>query len=337
MRLLCFLLLPFFAPAQPGPVKAPGGVWNAAIEQDWVVDMPLDTEQDSGILTLKLLYDEAQNHYIPGHSLEELALWAAAAEKFDFFKDPACTVPMTWMEVLGYPAPYIDPETGEEKMLIGCTDFNVRGVVKAWRLRQTVTGDTRTDTWKTKVQAMAPLMEDRNEDGDSIGLKPMFWFRPVDTRPDMGSDYIVWVKKTANRQEKTRIPLISFQSPRAGQPGSYLRAHFQDVLENRLNTPLFDADNAVLLSPEVRRSLLHRTDTVLNCFPAPDDSTQMFIVESNLMEYVHHLGLWQTWYWNARQQRLHICLDAVAPLEEILNDEGEFRFFKPLFIRRTNQ
>jgi hypothetical protein len=50
---------------------------------------------------------------------------------------------------------------------------------------------------------------------------------------------------------------------------------------------------------------------------------------------IRELRLVQRWYWDERRARLSICLDAVAPLMDVHDDNGNFRYQKPLFYRRV--
>jgi hypothetical protein len=336
MRLFFLLsFLPTLLAAQSAFLKNPDIVWAAEIEQDWSVDFPsLEDEGAAGVTTLKLLRTKESEAYYSSLYLADLVFQAALRGQLPIFKDPECLIPADAFEV--YPDKdtimTFDPETYEEKRRVVYVEPQPFYDFKAWRLRQVLTYRTKTATWHTQVQAIAPLININNERGDSIGTRPLFWFRPDEKRPKLTASPIVWAKRTVNRQAKTQVPIASMKPQKTVGGTPELLLCLQDLVEKRMGIPLHDADGE-LLSIEMRQSMLHRSDTIIHCFSEEPNT----VIRLELLDRVHYLQLLQTWYWDARRHRLSICLDAVAPLSDVLDNEDNFRFRRPLFYQRTRQ
>lgn len=312
-----------------------GIVWTAKVEQDWVLDQySLESEADSGIATLKLYHDPAARCPYTSPFLADLVCAAAASGQLNIYRDAACTIPTDWLQVLGYPVAWTDSVTGEEKMLIGCLDFDPMAI-DAWRVRQTLICRPKSDAWSAHVDAVAPLVIEKNKSGDSIGMKPLFWFKPDDRRPDLNSDRICWAKRSVSLQHKTLIPLTAFQIPVERDSTPALLAHFRRVINQRPDIALYDAENKSELQPEQRQDWLIHTDTIMHCFN--DDYTAPEIIHSDMLAHADHLFLAQTWYWDAHRKGLSICLDAVGPLLDIRDDVGNFLRREPAFYRRVRK
>lgn len=334
-------------------------VWVAETQQDWRIDgLPLDAEADSGITTVKLLIEPPDLSFGQSPFLAELVCNAAALGNMKIYKDPACSIPVDWMQVLGYNEVYVDTATGEELMRIGCTDFDPMAVA-GWRVLQTIALKPDGDQWQLRVRAVAPLVEEKNAEGDSMGMRALFWFEPANECPEPGERRITWAKRMLNIQHGSLISTFQ-ETDEQGAKGKWQRAsgkepgakgneqeakdevvgedfweYWRGLLEKRLQTPLYDASNEVLISETIRPSMLYDYDTILNCFS--DDTTMFSVLRSDLMYNVKNLALIQTWCWEPRRSRLSICTEAVGPLLNVHDDVGNLRFRKPLFIRRIRR
>lgn len=346
------VFLPLFVFSLASAQAQERDVWVAETQQDWRIDgLPLDAEQDSGITTLKLLIEPPDLSFGQSPFLAELVCNAAALGNLKIYKDPACSIPADWIYVLGYQQIYVDSATSEETMKIGCLDFDPTAIA-GWRVLQTIALKTGGDQWRVQVRAVAPLVKEKNAEGDSVGMRALFWFKPADDCPQPDSRHIVWAKQLVNLQQKTLIPTYQESNEHGirgeGQKakGTWQRAkgevvgedfweYWRDLLEKRLQTPLYNASNEVLIPEITRPSMLYDYDTILNCFS--DDTTMFSILRSDLMEDVKNLALLQTWCWEPRRSRLSICTEAVGPLRNEHDNEGNFRFRKPLFFRRIRR
>ncbi len=334
-----FLLLFFAGPlsAQSDFLKNDDVVWAAEIEQDWIVDLlSLENEQDSGVTTLKLLRTRHNDIWWSSAYLADLVFQAALDGHFPVYKDPSCLQPLNIFHA--YPSRdtivTFDPETYEEKLSIAFVEPWPLYDFKAWRLRQVLTYHKKSAGWSTTVQAIAPLITVKNSTGDSIGVRPLFWFRPDNERQNLSSDNIVWAKEMSNRQHATWVPINGGKVVKVTKGFTQPMAHQIQALGNDFERPFYNSGNQKILTQEDRRGLIAKTDTVVT-FDSETYEEKISIVHNALnINSIRHVRLIQTWYWDENKHRLSICMDAVAPLIDVLDNEGNFRYQTPLYYRR---
>ena len=342
MRFLAlFAIFPSLLTAQSAFLKDPDIVWAVEIEQDWIVDVPsLEAEGDLGITTLKLVCTAQNEQYTgwAGLSLGDFVFNAALQEKLAIFKDAHFQMPADMSADVLLPLQdtviTFDPQTYEEKTQIVLSFTPIRDI-KAWRLRQILAYDKKSASWSTHVEAIAPLVQVKNEPEDSFHLRPIFWFKPDNDRQKITSNHVVWAKRTRNVQAKTHVPTQPLPLVKLSYGFQNPLVHLLNVLKTDQKTPFYNAGNEKLLSNIERDSLLTRTDTVI----IDDDyggKVKIINQENNAANF-SQLLLLQTWYWDERRNRLSICLDAVAPLVDVLDYEDNLKFQKPLFYRRSRR
>lgn len=332
--LLAFAFYPFFLSGQTDLLKDPDVVWAVELEQDWQVDLPLETELDKGVTTLKLLCEERYELYKSPPNLSSLVSYSAASGALAIFSDAACTVPINWASLFRFTDNHsFDPESKEEITRVGCMDFDP-DAFKIWRLKQMLAYHQKEATWSTQVMAIAPVMIIKNELGDSIGTRPMFWFRPDNKRQKLSSNQIVWAKRVVNKQPETEIPTIQGPLLKSAAKFPGLLPEIRAVVEHRMEVPLYHGTEDKLLSPDDRSKLIARADTI---YIERSNGQSIDIIYWDILNDLTKLRLVQTWYWDARHNQLSICLDAVAPMRDVKDDVGDFRYSTPLFYRRTRK
>jgi len=341
MRLLLFFfLVPALLPAQSDFLKNPDILRAAEIEQDWVVDIPsLETEWEEGITTLKLLRTENNAGYWSSPYLAELVFEAMTSGKLPVFKDPACTIPVDFLEMISAfkdTVSTFDPETYEEKTQVYYYEPNPLYDFKAWRLRQ-ILAYHKDATWSTSVEAIAPLFLIKNKEGDSLGVRPLCWFRPDNKRQKLTSNNIVWAKQCINKQPKTQVPANPTHPVKITPGFQNPVPHLLGMLENDMKKTFYDTWSNKPLSVSERKSMLAKTDTVVTFDPETYEEKVQVVRNELNPDNIRHLRLVQTWYWDERRHRLSICLDAVAPVIEVLDSQGNFRFLRPLFYWRARR
>lgn len=341
MRLpLLLCLLPLLLGAQSDFLRDPDIVWAAEIEQDWMIDVPCQGDEwEEGITTLKLLCPEQNSRYQTTPFLSELVFRAIEGGKLPVYQDPQCTMPADPLPV--YPGNdtviTFNPVTYQEKVMVVRRIPNPAYDFKAWRLRQILAYHRKSATWSTTAEAIAPLVLARNKHGDSVGMRPLYWFRPGNKRQKISSGQIVWAIRTENRPQKHRV------SPHPSNPVKITDGyrnpvtHLFQVLGRNMKTPFYDSWNEKLLSPAERKAILARTDTIVTYDPETYEEKTAVVQNEISTDNVDMLRLVQTWYWDERRHRLSICLDAVAPSIKVFGFDGGYRYSKLLFFRRARR
>ncbi|MBK7937060.1 MAG: hypothetical protein IPJ82_08170 [Lewinellaceae bacterium] len=341
MRLLLyFFLLPALLSAQSALLKDPDIVWAAEIEQDWMVDIPsLDAEWEYGVTTLKLLRTGQNESNWQYPYLAGLVFVAARQHKLPVFQDAACKVPAD-PELLFQRTDTVvtfNPETYEEMVRIIHNDLNPYETFKGWRLKQILAYHRKSATWTTTVEAIAPVITVRDMNGDSVGTHPLFWFRPESKRQKLTSNSVVWAKSFRSRQAGTYVVIDKTKPVKITEGFQNPVPHLLKVMETDLKKPFYSTlDNKPLTPPE-RMSMLARTDTVVTFDPETYEEKVRVVRNDINADHIKELGLYQTWYWDERRNRLSICLDAVAPIRNVIDSMGNFRYSVPMFLMKTRK
>jgi len=342
--LLLLLLLPTLHAAQSNFLKDPDIVWAAEIEQDWVVDISsLEEEWDKGIITLKQLRSRENELHWSSPYLAELVFEAVQRGDLIVFKDPECKIRTD--AALAYRAMdtvvVFDPVSYEMQVEVVYSPPQPLKDVKAWRLRQILAYHKKSATWSTTVLSIAPLLEVKNWKGDSIGIQPIFWFKPDTKRQKLSSDRIVWAKKTVSgKQPKTEIPANPPNLVKALKGFENPVSHLLKVFQTNMKSPFYDSQGDKLLSLDERKNILPREDTTVSYNWETQEGTIDVEHKGITDSMIQQLRLVQTWFWDDRRARLSICLDAVAPLEEVVyiqyyRKSGGLKYTRPIFYRRA--
>lgn len=338
------LLLLFFAPslfAQSPAPKDPDIVWAAEIEQDWVIDIPsLEDEWNQGVFTLKQLRSRNNELNWSSPYFAELVMEAVQSGKLAVFKDPGCgTLAGDYLDYRGADTIVVfDPVTYDEQVLTVRNPLQPLVDIKAWRLRQVLSYHKKSATWSTTVVALAPLVTIYGIEGDSLDTRPLFWFKPENKSYKLGNERISWAKKTfSGKQAGTEIPANPIKQIKVVPGFENPMAHQLNKLETDRKSTFYDSQGNERLSPEARREMLSKTDTITTFDPETFEEIVHVVPAGIKVGDVNQLRLVQTWYWDARKSRLSIHLDAVAPIEDVYDVRGNFRYPKPLFYRLANR
>lgn len=330
-----FAFLHFLSVAQPVDLNDPDIVWAIALTQDWKIDNPsFESEDKDGLTTLKIL--RLKNYTSP--YLADHVFYAAADGALPIFKDSSCTIPTDIGEAFPGRDTLIsfDPETYEEKIQMVFVEPFPLYDFQCWRVHQILTYHKSSANWRTQVVSLAPMVEVHNYQGDSVGIRPLFWFKTENKCPDLLNNDIIWAKTTENKQEKTRVrtpPDAQVLKVTTGYENPL--KHQERVLIQDAGTVFYNFLNERPLDMSERAELLSSTDTVDVFNPETYDLTRKIVQVNIQMDSIRDLRLIQTWSWDDRRKRLAICLDAVAPLEDVLDEEGKLKYKRALFYRRT--
>lgn len=322
-------------------MKDPDIVWAAEIEQDWLVDIPsLEEEWDKGVITLKQLRTREHELHWSSPYLADLVFEAVLKGDLPIFKDPQCKIRADiFREFPGMDTVItFDPETYEGRIVAVYYRLSPFDQIRAWRLRQVLAYHKKSATWSTSVISIAPLVGAKNIFWDTTNLRPAFWFKPDNKRQKLRSNRIVWAKKTVSgKQPKTEVPPNPANPVKATNGFQNPVSHLFRVLEADMKTPFYDSWGTKLLTPDERKSMLSKTDTIFSYYPGTYEEEVLIVRKEINADSIHQLRLVQTWCWDERRHRLSISLDAVAPLIDVFDGLDNFRYTRPLFYKRARR
>lgn len=143
---------------------------------------------------------------------------------------------------------------------------------------------------------------------------------------------ILWEKRiwrVLDVREKINQPFAAWESP-------LFKILMDAALSGELTVYGTDTDQfKTKLSQEDLEQMLFKTDTILNCFEDMSDDPgalgyQVVKNETN-WEDVKRFRIKEVWYFDTRTSSLQVRILGIAPLIDVLDNEGNFRFEKPLF------
>lgn len=194
------------------------------------------------------------------------------------------------------------------------------------RVRQLLFYRARTADFGLITLAVGPAL--------SNGQVLFWWNVPAEKRadwrklPSLDNPNIHWARRI--RTNNTSPDLKQLHTLK--QPDYAVMPEFLSAARNRASVELFDG-NFKPLSLDGREQIFSRIDTLETFdFEAFEQRivTQPFLLNPDL---ISRLRLVQNWYWDDKRQMLLTRLVAVSPLQEIRDEDGAFRYWKPLFIR----
>lgn len=309
--LLFYCFFPTLLSAQSHFIKDPAIVWAKEIEMDWVVDVSgLEREGEYGIIAHKQMSSHRHGHRQKSPTLANLVFQDAIAGKCPVFSDPECLHP-------------VDTAVFHK---FKCED------VKAWRIREILCYSPKKSSWTAYVESIAPVAVSRNTVGDSVDLKPVFWFRAAKKPVKSSSRHVAWAKTIQSVQQST-----FFNIEEEGKPVKIINGfrypleHQLKVWRSDMRVPFFDASNEKIQTPADRLQM----DTVVTFDPVTYDE-YVTVCHSDIdPSRVKHIRLVHQWCWNAQRSQLSVTLKAVAPMINGWPIQEEFRYYQPLYYSRT--
>lgn len=350
MRITFFLLLlPAFLSAQSRYLNDPDIVWAKSFESDWVLESPSNLEDTYiGATTLKLLRTPANEKIWQMPVLAALVFDAAKNGKLPVYTDPHCTIRANAVQALTYiDSIYtFDPETYEEINKIEQKVVDPYSEVTHWRVRQVLAYHRKKAAWTTHVEAVAPICIRNIWQRDSITgkdtmlvvRKPVFWFKADNQSQKLKKSSIVWAKNIFSREGNTYVPLHEGGNLVKVAAGFHNPVtDLVEVLRSDFKTPFYDYLNDQSLTKTERMQILGKTDTIITYDPETYAETVKVVTNYANPDDIRQLRLVQNWYWDEKNGRLSIHLEAVGVMQDSYDDWGNFRFSRVLFYSRSKK
>jgi len=349
--LLFFALLPIFAEAQYERIlNNPDVIWAAEMDVTYYLRPPLPTDsvQQNDIIFWKNFDPKNRVPYEDGEMLFEKILAAARSGDWPAWQFADTVRQLSVYEVSRQLDSHdtvvtFDPVTLEEqvKMPISVCD---PASFFAIRAKQLLYFDEKKGEFELLTYAVAPMrsMYRYFNSKSSISMERHlfdyvpFWLIMPDfskkkprKQPNINDSNISWaaqIKTLGNSPEPEKMrPFKDFKPP------------VMQVLLDRFRTDaglqVYDAFDAPI-SFEARRSMLFSSDTIVTFDPETYEEKVEITHKELRAENFPRLRLVQNWYWDDRQRRLVIHFQSFAPLFTIFDEQGNYRFERPLFYRR---
>jgi hypothetical protein len=328
LKTLILFLLTFNLEAQVEAIlKDPNIVWAAEFEIDVTIDkrQPLDIVHTNDIGIMKYVWIDNWAFSETENFFSNILFNHLKRDSFDVFEDKNLTKPVDFYRSILRIDPniVIDPITYETKSCRWLTPYESTEVVK-YRVHQILYYNQEEARFLLKSIALAPLVA-VYKDNKLDSLKPLFWFKTENNRPDISQKSIIWAQKfkhNINLNEVSVLKNTLNQSP---------FVHQFEIYNTDEKTPFYSPIYATINPMEDNIPISIRE----NFISVMDTSKGNIVVFKMTADSIKKLRMIEEWFWDKDTKKLMIHLAATAPLFPVKDDAGNFLFDKALFYRKT--
>ena len=222
------------------------------------------------------------------------------------------------------------PETFEEQLSIVRSEKPLNAT--SYRVRQVWFYNAKNNILNSQIVGITPLVAD-----DNGRLQPLFYAEFNDKLAralNINSPEVAWMKQTKSNYDFTRVRVLK------GDTKTTFEAYFKDNVLNEkqaayasANYP-FCKDKYQLKKDELEAIYAsNQIDTVIVFDPATYKETRTIVKRSGLnYDEITDYRLVQRWYFDHQRGQMQCSLEAIGPIVEIRNENGEFRYSKPLYF-----
>jgi hypothetical protein len=184
--------------------------------------------------------------------------------------------------------------------------------------------------------SFAPLMMSKDDEGNKLGYKPMLWALLPEDNSSQASIFknndINYFIETSTRS--TNRPVIANFINLKGN------LDLKKVVQNDIKTPekCVSSDNFQPETLDNLRRLTNPMDTIgIDWNPETNEISFDSIVVNHFEKRLTKICLMHFWYYDNKKHQLYCRLTATAPVLDIYDDEGNFRYSRPLYYREAEQ
>lgn len=196
-----------------------------------------------------------------------------------------------------------------------------------FRARQALYYDAANHILGARLLAVAPVLAERDSEGNTIGYKPLVWIKTpvlknkVARKLAKEATYIVQTRMKENAPGMDQLNAVkgSFD-PKRWAYGEVTRPTHQNLSYDTFQ-PLSAAD--------LQKSVF-TNDTIVRYNDEGETEIER-IVPMDATQRVEKIRFVQNWYIDERRGLLDCRVVAVAPLAAVRDSEGNFRYYRPLF------
>ncbi len=228
-----------------------------------------------------------------------------------------------------------DPETYQEQVQ---TVSNERSPneIRSFKTYQAIFFDKKTNSFQTRLLSVAPMVNMVDNSGKVTGKEPIAWLAMDGKLPDGFS--------IENKDVAWSALLLDMNNPLKVNELKVLKGDFGKKLGEQVYQTALTMKHPIDykmsygcedgLTKQDLESMLMMTDTVI-VFD-PDTYTETITVYKN--EYkpaeTKKLLLAQVWFYDQRRRVLSNRLEAIAPIEDKVDENGNFMYDRPLYFLR---
>jgi gliding motility-associated GldN-like protein len=206
--------------------------------------------------------------------------------------------------------------------------------ISGLRINQIIYYNTKTDNFQTRIISVAPLLESKNKES----MRPLFWIKMNESFPqefNIHSPEISWGAVAYSRSNPLALNFLEVIKNTADF--NFNNHIYQQAIN--MTKPIESSEgfgSKEMLKKNEIEILYNSIDTVYTFDPATFEE-QVLIIKNELNpNEISQYRLVQEWYYDSKKRKLLNHLKAIAPIVDVQDSTGEFKYSKPLYYIRYN-
>lgn len=333
--ILIFSFIPLFSQKET-ILNNPDIIWAAEVETDFIVDnyKHADVSNSNLISTIKLLENNPQLSDFEDNFLSKILLDNVFSNKSKFYAEKHLKVPLDTFSLI-----HIDtiincfPSPGEKLLYIIHNRID-QSEISEYRLRQIVFYDVKKAKWAITALSVCAVKNVTDELGGFLFKEPIFWFNVFNEKPELTSNDIIWAKRLTTLKNSIHLDSVKVLKGKNINP----MIDFIGALKNKSRMCFYpgeDFSNKRKLSIYDRAKITSWVDTLIEIKNEEVIGKSIVNRELNVTK-IRKLRLVQNWFWDDKKKRLSVWLEAVAPMKQEEDEEGNFWYDRKLFYQRND-
>lgn len=311
----------------------PAVTWAAEIElylspevvwHEW----PYDSLNDGSVLKTVNTAFGSNSPFADAPTLMQRLFDVVLDDRWPAFADAELTQPLTLDDVLSRFSTtdtiLLNAFTPEEHIAIVRNDL-LPADCPLVRVRQLLFYRDQTAEFGLITRSIAPALRDG---------RALCWLAVPPSgasAPSLDDPNITWARRLRTQAATPTVAALNSLK----QPAQPVLRVFVQRVRTDTTVAIRDISDWRLVAPDDRELLFFRTDTLITFDPETYEEKIMIVQIEPIFDELQRLRLVQDWYWDERRQRLLTRLVAVGPMVNVMDEQGNFRFSRPLFYRRN--
>jgi len=311
----------------------PNITWIAefTIDQQLSVSTPFEEER---VQLLK--FDNSTSGFTHSNRSDWVIRWifnSVMNNQLECYSDPGLTKPVSTMKLKGLITSVdtvitFNPDTYEESVMIVSNKASARSI-STLRMNQVIYFNNKTGNFDTRLIAVAPIFKSEN----NKSVIP-FWIKMAEVVPanfDLKNLDISWAALAFSKKQSLELNFTEVVK-NTNRLDIKTKLYQQATQNEKSVQETYGSDN-FLDKAEIGKAY-NNIDTVTTFDPTTFEEEVHIIKNEFSLESISQFRLVQEWYYNQKTKKLMNRLKAIAPLTNVKDDKGKFRYTSPLYYIR---
>ncbi len=336
IAILLFLLSPGFLFCQYKDLKKDKSItWIAEFEMDLSFDLQQEGDNTNDITLKKFLPPDDVEQRSDGDWVTQYLYGHITKGKVLSYETSSLERPYTIDEILKMVSTIdtvitFNPETFEEKIVVVKHELKPQDI-KTCRTRQVIYFDKSTESFHSRLIAIAPLLSISDANGNPIKKKPLAWVRMEDVfghRVNEKNKAIAWaatIYTNATPLEFNQLKVVKGDL-------DFRRQLYDTALKGKRPIErMTNAENRTTLSKKDIQSIYNSIDTVITFDAQTYEETIQVIKNDYDYLDVNACRLVQDWYYLPEKRMIINRLRSIVPIVEVKDNKEKFKYWKALY------